>query len=49
MLNGLKSKLPSLLGLIDKHKYVIFLSETKVYKKNSVKIPGSALSSHQEL
>ena len=31
-INGLKSKLPSLLGLIDKHKYdVIFLSETKVY------------------
>ena len=34
----------SLLGLIDKHKYdVIFLSETKVFKKNSVKIPGYQL------
>ena len=43
-INGLKSKLPSLLGLIDKHKYdVVFLSETKVYLKNSVKIPGYQL------
>ena len=40
-INGLKSKLSSLLGLIDKHKYdVIFLGETKVYSKTSVIIPG---------
>ena len=33
--------MPSLLRLIDKHKYdVIFLSETKVYLKSSVKSPG---------
>ena len=43
-INGVNSKLPSLLGLIDKDKYDVVLStETKVYSKNSIKIPGYQL------
>ena len=43
-INGVKLKLPSLLGLIDKNKYdVVLLTETKVYSKSSIKIPGYQL------
>ena len=35
-INGVKSKLLSLLGLIDRNKYdMVLLTETKVYSKNS--------------